>query len=146
MSDVIEIYTDGACSGNPGKGGWGAVLLYREHKKEISGYQESTTNNQMELKAAIEGLKAIKKSSKIIIHTDSKYVMEGITSWIEGWKKNGWKNSHKKPVKNIELWQELDELVSKHDIKWKWVKGHSGNKYNEIADSLAVEAIQNNRE
>lgn len=142
MNDVIEIYTDGACSGNPGKGGWGAVLLYREHKKEISGYQESTTNNQMELKAAIEGLKAIKKSSKIIIHTDSKYVMEGITNWIEGWKKNGWKTSHKKPVKNVELWQELDLFVSKHEVSWKWVKGHSGNKYNEIADLLAVNAIK----
>lgn len=142
MKDIIEIYTDGACSGNPGKGGWGAVLLYREHKKEISGSAPDTTNNQMELKAVIEGLKAIKKAVPIVIHTDSKYVMDGITQWIEGWKKNGWKTSQKKPVKNIELWQELDELVAKHDIKWKWVRGHNGDKYNELADSLATGAIE----
>ncbi len=142
MSDIIEIYTDGACSGNPGKGGWGAVLLWREHKKEISGCMADTTNNQMELMAVIESLKTVKKSSKIIIYTDSKYVMDGITDWIKSWKANGWKNSKKQEVKNIEFWKELDSLVAKHQITWKWVKGHSGNKYNEIADQLAVNAIQ----
>lgn len=139
--DIIEIYTDGACSGNPGKGGWGAVLLYKEHKKEISGFQEETTNNQMELMAVIESLKTIKKPIKIIIHTDSTYVKDGITKWIFNWKKNGWKTANKKPVKNYELWQDLDEIAKKYEIEWKWVKGHSGNKYNEIADELARNAI-----
>ncbi|MES2677580.1 MAG: ribonuclease HI [Pseudomonadota bacterium] len=143
MSDIIEIYTDGACSGNPGKGGWGAVLLYREHKKEISGFQPETTNNQMELMAVIEALKIVKKSLQIIIHTDSKYVQDGITKWILNWKKNGWKTAKKQPVKNDQLWKELDSLVAEHQIIWKWVKGHSGNKYNDIADQLAVDAIKN---
>ncbi len=138
---IIEIYTDGACSGNPGAGGWGAVLLYKEHKKEISGGQKATTNNQMELKAVIEALKILKKPSKIIIYTDSVYVKDGITKWIFNWKKNGWRSASKKPIKNIELWQELDELNSKHDVEYKWIKGHSGNKYNEIADQLAVNAV-----
>lgn len=142
MSDSIEIYTDGACSGNPGKGGWGAILLYLEHKKEISGFKEETTNNQMELMAVIESLKIIKKPSKIIIHTDSKYVQDGITQWIFNWKKNGWKTAKKQPVKNDQLWKELDSLVAQHQITWKWVKGHSGNKYNDIADQLAVNAIK----
>lgn len=142
MSEVIEIYTDGACSGNPGKGGWGAVLLYREHKKEISGFQKITTNNQMELMAVIEALKVLKKSSVITIYTDSVYVKDGITKWIINWKKNGWKTANKKPVKNLELWQELDLLVTGHQINWQWVKGHSGNKYNDIADMLAVSAIK----
>jgi len=141
MSEVIEIYTDGACSGNPGKGGWGAILLYREHKKEISGYLAHTTNNQMELMAVIEALKIVKKTIEIIIYTDSVYVKDGITKWIINWKKNGWKTANKKPVKNLELWQELDSLAANHQITWKWVKGHSGNKYNEIADQLAVNAI-----
>jgi len=141
MSEVIEIYTDGACSGNPGKGGWGAILLYCEHKKEISGYLAHTTNNQMELMAVIEALKIVKKTIEIIIYTDSVYVKDGITKWIINWKKNGWKTANKKPVKNLELWQELDSLAANHQITWKWVKGHSGNKYNEIADQLAVNAI-----
>ncbi len=141
MSNLIEIYTDGACSGNPGPGGWGAVLLYKEHKKEISGSKKDTTNNQMELKAVIEALKALKKTSKVIIYTDSTYVKDGITKWIFNWKKNGWKSANKKPIKNIEFWQELDKESAKHEIEWKWVKGHSGNKYNEIADQLAVSAI-----
>ncbi len=143
MTDTIEIYTDGACSGNPGKGGWGAVLLYREHKKEISGFQAEATNNQMELMAVIEALKIVKKSLQIIIHTDSKYVQDGITKWILNWKKNGWKTAKKAPVKNDTLWKELDSLALQHQITWKWVKGHSGNKYNNIADQLAVDAIKN---
>ena len=143
MGDIIEIYTDGACSGNPGKGGWGAIMLYREHKKEISGFAPNTTNNQMELMAVIESLKAIKKPAEITIHTDSKYVQDGITKWILNWKKNGWKTAKKQPVKNDQLWQELDLLAAKHKIVWKWVKGHSGNKYNDIADQLAVDAIKN---
>jgi ribonuclease HI len=142
MSDFIEIYTDGACQGNPGKGGWGAILLCGAHKKEISGYVQHTTNNQMELMAVIESLKIVKKTINIIIHTDSTYVQKGITEWIFNWKKNGWKTAKKQPVKNYELWQELDELAKKHQITWKWVKGHSGNKYNDIADQLAVNAIK----
>ena len=142
MTNGIIIYTDGACSGNPGKGGWGAVLLYGDHQKTISGFDPQTTNNQMELMAVIEALKIIKKSIPIIIHTDSKYVQDGITKWILNWKKNGWKTAKKEPVKNVELWQELDALASQHQISWQWVKGHSGNKYNDIADQLAVDAIK----
>ncbi len=134
---IIEIYTDGSCLGNPGKGGWGAILLYKGHQKKISGAKSDTTNNQMELKAVIEALKQIKKSLKIIIYTDSKYVKDGITSWIISWKKNGWKTADKKPVKNTELWQELDILASNHQIEWRWVKAHNGNKYNELVDELA---------
>ncbi len=142
ISDIVEIYTDGACLGNPGKGGYAAILLYKQHKKEIYGAQKDTTNNQMELKAAIEALKTLKKSSKVRLHTDSKYVMDGITKWIFSWKKNNWKSSDKKPVKNQELWQELDIEVAKHSIEWIWVKGHSGNHYNEIVDGLARKAAQ----
>jgi len=143
-SQKIIIYTDGACSGNPGDGGWGAILMFKEHQKQISGSQKDTTNNQMEITAVIESLKIIKKSSEIIIYTDSKYVMEGITKWINGWKNNGWKTADKKPVKNCELWQKLENEVNKHNIEWRWVKGHSGNKYNDIADNLAREAIFKN--
>jgi len=139
--NIVEIYTDGACSGNPGAGGWGAILLYKEHKKEISGSQANTTNNQMELKAVIEALKSLKKPSQIIIYTDSVYVKDGITKWIINWRKNGYRNANKKPIKNLELWQELDSLNSLHQIEYKWIKGHSGNKYNEIADQLAVSAV-----
>ena len=139
--DKIIIYTDGACSGNPGKGGWGAILMFKEHEKKISGGLKETTNNQMEIRAVIEALKIIKKSSQIIIYTDSKYVMDGITKWINGWKKNGWRTADRKPVKNSELWQELDEEVGKHGIEWRWVKGHSGDKYNDIADELARNGI-----
>lgn len=143
MTDKIEIYTDGACSGNPGRGGWGAVLLYKGHEKKISGFAKDTTNNRMELAAVIEALKAIKKSSaEITIYTDSKYVQNGITGWIHSWKKNNWRNSSKKPIKNVDLWQQLDEESSKHNIDWQWVKGHSGNKYNDIADELATSAIK----
>jgi len=140
--DKIIIYTDGACSGNPGFGGWGAILMFNEHVKKISGGSKETTNNQMEIKAVIEALKIIKKPHKIIINTDSKYVMDGITKWIKSWKKNGWRTADGKAVKNIELWQELDHEVAKHNIEWCWVKGHSGNEYNNIADELARKAIQ----
>lgn len=141
MSDNLKIYTDGACSGNPGPGGWGAILLYKEHKKEISGGNKSTTNNKMEMSAVIEALKILKKPSELTIYTDSKYVMDGITKWIFNWKKNGWKSANKKPIKNIELWQELDRQVKKHKIEWIWVKGHNGNHYNELVDELARQAI-----
>ncbi|GMO60429.1 MAG: ribonuclease HI [Rickettsiales bacterium] len=137
MVEKIIIYTDGSCSGNPGKGGWGAILLYKDAKKELSGYEEYTTNNRMELKAVIEALKAIKENSKIELYTDSNYVKEGISTWILKWKKNNWKTSDRKPVKNRDLWLELDELVHKHDVMWNWVKGHNGDKYNEEVDKIA---------
>jgi ribonuclease HI len=142
-NETITIYTDGACSGNPGKGGWGAVLLYKDHKKEISGMNKDTTNNRMELTAVIESLKNVKKSIPLKIYTDSKYVMDGITKWIKSWKKNGWRTADKRPVKNCDLWQALDFECQKHQISWHWVKGHSGDKYNEIADELARQAIKN---
>jgi len=142
MSDKIEIYTDGACLGNPGRGGWGAVLLYKGHEKKISGGEKDSTNNRMELRAVIESLKLLKKSSPVIIYTDSKYVMDGITKWIFSWKKNGWRTADKKPVKNLELWQELDAGIVGHEIIWKWVKGHSGNHFNEMADVLARTAAE----
>ncbi len=136
-TQIIKIYTDGACSGNPGKGGWGAILLYNDREKRINGFDPETTNNKMELKAVIESLKIIKKNIKIHIYTDSNYVKDGITKWIFNWKKNGWKNSKRQAVKNSDLWQELDALVQKYDVEFFWVKGHSGDKYNEIADQLA---------
>ena len=138
------IYTDGACSGNPGPGGWGAVIL-NEDKNEtnISGKEKSTTNNRMELMAPIMALKKIKESSKIIIYTDSTYLKNGITIWIENWKKNGWINANRKPVKNKDLWVVLNKLTEKKLINWKWVKAHAGNRYNELADKLATEAIGN---
>ena len=139
--DIIKIYTDGACSGNPGKGGWGAILLYQDKEKTISGFDPETTNNRMELIAVIEALKIIKKNIKIEIYTDSNYVKDGITKWIFSWKKNGWKNSKKQVVKNADLWQELDLLVQKYNVEFFWVKGHNGDKYNEIADELARRAI-----
>ena len=141
MKKEITIFTDGACSGNPGKGGWGAVLIYRDNEKYLSGSDELTTNNKMELKATIEALKTIKQPSKIKLFTDSQYVKNGITEWIINWKKNGWKTANKKTVSNKELWVELDENVNLHEVEWLWVKGHSGNHYNEIADKLAVNAM-----
>ena len=140
MKTVI-IYTDGACRGNPGPGGWGVLIKYREHSKEMYGGDASTTNNKMELTAAIEALKEIKEPCEIILYTDSKYVLKGIEEWIHNWKKRGWKGSNKKPVKNIELWKKLDELRDKHTIKWNWVKGHSGDPGNETADMLANRGI-----
>ncbi len=142
MGEKVKIYTDGACSGNPGPGGWGAVLIYGEHVKNLSGGEPETTNNRMELKGAIKALNHLKRPCKIDIYTDSKYVKDGLTSWISNWKKNGWKTAAKKPVKNAELWQELDKAVQRHDIEWHWVKGHAGNEYNEIADQLAREAME----
>ena len=137
------IYTDGACSGNPGPGGWGAVILNEEKKDtNISGKEQSTTNNRMELMAPIMALRKVKKASTIIIYTDSIYLKNGITTWIKNWEKNGWKNANKKPVKNKDLWVTLNELSKEHVINWKWVKAHAGNKYNEIADKLATEAIR----
>lgn len=138
----VTIYTDGACSGNPGKGGWGAVLIYGDIEKEMSGSEAETTNNRMEMTAVIEALKAVKEECEIELFTDSKYVMDGINEWIHGWKKRGWKTANKKPVKNVDLWQELDEINQSHNVNWNWVKGHSGDKYNEIADELATSAIK----
>jgi ribonuclease HI len=143
MTDRVDIYTDGACSGNPGIGGWGAYLKYKDNVKELSGSAENTTNNRMELVAAIEGLKILKKSSKVNLYTDSVYLKDGITKWIFNWQKNNWKNANKKDVKNKDLWIQLLEVVNKHDINWIWVKGHEGNKGNEIADNLATSAISN---
>ena len=137
----VTIYTDGACSGNPGKGGWGAILIYAEEERYISGSKKLTTNNQMELTATIEALKAISKPSNIALYTDSQYVKNGITSWIFNWKKNGWKTANKKPVANKDLWIELEKYVDFHSVNWFWVKGHSGDHYNEIADELAVKAM-----
>jgi ribonuclease HI len=138
------IYTDGACSGNPGPGGWGAVI-FDEDKNEtnISGEEKSTTNNRMELMAPIMALKKIKKSSKIIIYTDSIYLKNGITTWIKNWEKNGWMSANKKPIKNKDLWVTLNKLSEYQNIDWKWIKAHDGNKYNEMADKLATEAIKN---
>lgn len=137
LAKEIHIYTDGACSGNPGPGGWGAVLLYGTHEKELHGGEPETTNNRMELTAAIKALDAIKESCVIHIHTDSTYVKDGITKWIHNWKKNGWRNASKKPVKNADLWQELEAAVGSHTVEWHWVKGHSGHPRNDQADTLA---------
>ena len=137
----ITIYTDGACSGNPGKGGWGAILIDAKEEKYLSGSNQLTTNNQMELTATIEALKAIIRPRNIALYTDSQYVKNGITSWIFNWKKNGWKTANKKPVANKDLWIELDKYVKIHSVNWFWVKGHSGDHYNEIADQLAVNAM-----
>ena len=138
------IYTDGACSGNPGPGGWGAIILDEEkNETNISGQEKSTTNNRMELTAPIMALRKIKKFSKIIIYTDSTYLKNGITTWIKNWEKNGWLSANKKPVKNKDLWVTLNKLSRGQDIEWKWIKAHTGNKYNEIADKLATEAIKN---
>ena len=140
----LEIFTDGACKGNPGPGGWGVVIISQNSKIELKGYENSTTNNRMELKAVIEGLKSIATHSIIEITTDSKYVKNGITDWIIKWKKNNWQTAQKKPVKNKDLWIDLEKLTENHVITWKWVKGHSGHFENERADSLANEAITDN--
>jgi len=137
----VTIYTDGACSGNPGPGGWGAILLAGDHRKELNGGSRHTTNNQMELTAAIEGLEALKFPSIVELHTDSTYVKDGISKWIHGWKRNGWKTAAKKPVKNAELWQRLDAAQQRHEISWHWVKGHAGHPENERADELARAGI-----
>ena len=139
---TVSIWTDGACSGNPGPGGWGALLRFGEHEKELSGGEFETTNNRMELLAAIEALNALTQPCVVELYTDSQYVKGGMTGWIVGWKKNGWRTSAKKPVKNAELWQALDEAVSGHTVNWHWVKGHAGHPENERADELARSGME----
>jgi ribonuclease HI len=139
--DVVVIHTDGACSGNPGPGGWGAVLDYNGHRKELKGGEVLTTNNRMELQAAISSLDSLKRPCAIEMHVDSQYVKDGISKWIHGWKRNGWKTADKKPVKNVELWQALDAAIQRHQISWHWVKGHDGHPENERADELAREGM-----
>jgi ribonuclease HI len=141
----IVIYTDGACSGNPGPGGWGALLIYADHQKEIMEGAFETTNNRMELTAAIEALKALSEPCKVTLHTDSTYVKDGITKWIDNWKNNGWRTAAKKPVKNADLWKDLDLAVKQHTIEWKWVRGHNGDAGNERADELANIGLNNYR-
>ena len=141
MSVKVVMYTDGACRGNPGPGGWGVVLRFQGNHKTLQGYAAETTNNRMELTAVIEGLKALKRSCEVELFTDSKYVMQGLTEWLAKWKNNGWKTAAKKPVKNVDLWQQLEAEVQKHEIDWNWVKGHAGIADNELADQLANAAI-----
>ena len=135
------IYTDGACSGNPGPGGWGALLQFGEHERELKGGERNTTNNRMELTAAIAALETLKRTCKIHLHTDSTYLRDGMTSWIHNWKRNGWRTTAKKPVKNVDLWQRLDEAIQSHDIEWHWIKGHAGDPGNEAADALARQGL-----
>jgi ribonuclease HI len=141
----VNIYTDGACSGNPGPGGWGALLVYGDHEKELCGGEPETTNNRMEMMAVIKALAHLKEGCKVAIHTDSKYVMQGMTEWIKGWKAKGWKTADKKPVKNVDLWQELETQVARHHVSWHWVKGHAGHPENERADALARAGITGER-
>ncbi|MGD2172475.1 MAG: ribonuclease HI [Gammaproteobacteria bacterium] len=141
MADKVVMYTDGACRGNPGPGGWGVVLHYRGNDKTLKGFEAQTTNNRMELTAVIEGLRALKRPCEVELHTDSKYVMQGINEWIQTWKRNGWKTAARKPVKNYDLWKRLDDEAARHRVSWKWVKGHSGVHGNERADQLANAAI-----
>lgn len=138
---IITIYTDGACSGNPGPGGWGALLMWNGHEKELFGGEGDTTNNRMEMMAVIKALEALKGAPKVELYTDSKYVMQGITEWLQGWKAKGWKTAAKKPVKNVDLWMEIDDVVAKHDVSFHWVKGHAGDPGNERADELARRGI-----
>lgn len=139
---IVEIFTDGACSGNPGPGGWGVILRFKGTEKELSGGELETTNNRMELRAAIEGLQALKRPMRVVVHTDSTYVKNGITKWIVNWKHNGWRTAAKKPVRNVDLWLALDDVLGSHEIEWRWVKGHSGHPENERADALARAALQ----
>jgi ribonuclease HI len=141
MSSRVVIFTDGACRGNPGPGGWGVVLGFKDRQKTLQGFEPETTNNRMELTAVIEGLRALNRSCEIEVITDSKYVMHGITEWMHNWKKNGWKTAARKPVKNIDLWQQLDDELQHHKVHWRWVRGHSGDAGNEFADQLANAAI-----
>ncbi|MFC3173317.1 ribonuclease HI [Novosphingobium bradum] len=138
----VEIFTDGACKGNPGPGGWGAILRMGEHEKELAGGDPATTNNRMELMGAIAALNALKQPCRVTLHTDSKYVIDGITKWVFGWQKNGWKNAAKKPVANAELWQDLIAAARPHRLEWVWVKGHDGHPENERADRLASDAAE----
>ncbi|NBB71023.1 MAG: ribonuclease HI [Alphaproteobacteria bacterium] len=143
--EPVEIHTDGACSGNPGPGGWGAVLRWQDHERELSGGEALTTNNRMELMAAIAALEALKRPSRVVIWTDSGYLKGGITGWIKSWKKNGWKTAGKQPVKNRDLWERLDALCTRHEVEWRWLKGHAGHPLNERADALARAAIERAR-
>ena len=145
MTTVVDIFTDGACSGNPGPGGWGALLRYGSKEKELFGGEPDTTNNRMELTAVIRALDALTRPVHVRLHTDSTYVMQGITRWIHGWKKNGWKTASKDPVKNADLWQQLERATQPHDIEWKWVKGHAGHEGNERADALANQGVKSVR-
>ena len=141
-TSAVEMYTDGACKGNPGPGGWGALLRYRGVEKELYGGEPDTTNNRMELTAVIRGLEALKRPCAVRIVTDSKYVKQGITQWINRWRRNGWRTAEKRPVKNRDLWERLDALLSRHDVEWKWVKGHAGHAENERADRLANKGVK----
>ncbi|HQO08863.1 MAG TPA: ribonuclease HI [Clostridiales bacterium] len=141
----VTLYTDGACSGNPGPGGWGSIVMYKDNLRKISGFKKDTTNNIMEMTAVLEGMKTLKEKCEVKIYTDSKYVVDSITKWIENWQKNGWKTSSKKDVKNSELWKEILKLNSYHKTEWIWVKGHNGNEYNEECDRMAREEIEKNQ-
>src|ERR1700761_4981428 len=140
--NTVELFTDGACLGNPGPGGWAAILRYKGTERELSGGEPMTTNNRMEMMAVIQGLRALTRACRIEVFTDSQYVQKGITEWIKGWKKRGWKTADKKPVKNADLWQRLEEGASRHEVQWHWVRGHNGHDYNERADILARNAVQ----
>lgn len=141
MSETVDIYTDGACKGNPGPGGWGALLRWGGRERELFGGEAATTNNRMELMAVIEALRALKRPMDVVVHTDSQYVHKGITEWMRNWKARGWKTADRKPVKNVDLWQQLDTLVSAHRVRWQWVRGHSGHPGNERADELANRGV-----
>jgi ribonuclease HI len=141
LTDRVTIHTDGACSGNPGPGGWGAILTFGDHDKELNGGEPHTTNNRMELTAAISALEALKRPCSVDLYTDSEYMRGGITGWITGWKRNGWRTADKKPVKNVDLWKRLDAALSPHDVRWHWVKGHAGHAMNERADQLARDGL-----
>jgi ribonuclease HI len=141
VPDTVHVFTDGACSGNPGPGGWGAVLRWGDHEKELFGGETDTTNNRMELMAAISALESLTRESKVVVTTDSTYVMKGITTWVRDWKRRNWMTSSRKPVKNVDLWKRLDDAVARHEVSWEWVKGHSGHPENERADELARRGI-----
>lgn len=141
MNTQVDIYTDGACKGNPGPGGWGALLRYGEHERELYGGEAQTTNNRMELTAVIRALEALKRESRVVVHTDSQYVQKGISEWLPSWKRRGWMTSDRKPVRNADLWRELDQLATRHQIEWRWVRGHAGHVENERADALANRGV-----
>jgi ribonuclease HI len=141
VAEVVELWTDGACSGNPGPGGWGAILIWNGHERELSGGEADTTNNRMELTAVIRALEALKRPSRVRVYTDSQYVQKGISEWVRDWKRRAWRTADKKPVKNIDLWKRLDELAAEHQVEWHWVKGHAGHPENERADELANRGI-----
>ncbi len=142
MTDIVEIFTDGACQGNPGPGGWGAILRFGDEERQLSGGEPGTTNNRMELLAAIRALEILKRPCRVVVTTDSQYLMKGVTEWMPVWKQNGWRTSSKKPVRNQDLWVKLDGLLAEHDVRWKWVRGHTGHPENEQADYLARQAIR----